>query len=75
MKFCMEYMISSRAFIFGDDFQELFKLQGVKPYLPDKENSQDTIAKKILSKEKKTRYTLSKQNDAMGYRKCTFSRI
>ena len=53
MKFCMEYMISSRAFIFGDDFQELFKLQGVKPYLPDKENSQDTIAKKILSKEKK----------------------
>ena len=49
----MEYMISSKAFIFGDDFQELFKLQGVKPYLPDKENSQDTIAKKILSKEKK----------------------
>ena len=53
MKFCMEYMIAVKAFIFSDSFQELFKLQGVKPYLPDKENSQDTIAKKILSKEKK----------------------
>ncbi len=51
MKFCMEYMISSKAFIFGDDFQELFKLQGVKPYLPNKENSQSTILKNIFNKE------------------------
>ncbi len=51
MKFCMEYMIAVKAFIFSDSFQELFKLQGVKPYLPDKENSQSTILKNIFSKE------------------------
>ena len=51
MKFCMEYMIAVKAFIFSDSFQELFKLQGVKPYLPDKENSQGTILKNIFNKE------------------------
>ena len=47
----MEYMIAVKAFIFSDDFQELFKLQGVKPYLPNKENNQGILAKNILNKE------------------------
>ena len=51
MKFSTNYIIHADAFIFGDDFQELFKLQGVKPYLPDKENSQSTILKNIFNKE------------------------
>lgn len=36
MEFCWSRIVSEQNFLFSDDFQELWRIQGVKPYLPDK---------------------------------------
>ncbi|WP_300721280.1 hypothetical protein, partial [uncultured Brachyspira sp.] len=36
MKFSWSRIAAQQNFVFFDTFQELFRLQGIKPYLPDK---------------------------------------
>ena len=36
MEFCWSRIVSEQNFLFSDDFQELWRLQGLKPYLPEK---------------------------------------
>ena len=38
MQFFFGHMIQYRALVFGDEFQELFNLQKVSPYLPDRKD-------------------------------------
>ena len=36
MEFCWSRIVSEQNFLFSDTFQELWRLQGLKPYLPEK---------------------------------------
>ena len=36
MEFSWNRIAAEQNFLFSDDFQELWRLQGLKPYLPEK---------------------------------------
>ena len=36
MQFSTQHLLQYESLVFGDEFQELFKLQKVSPYLPNK---------------------------------------
>lgn len=60
MQFSSPHFIKYKSLVFGDEFQELFNLQGVTPYLPDrkdkgifggiKENEKDPVTVRYMKK-------------------------
>lgn len=47
MKFSIEFLYHQERFSFGDDYEELFKLQGLKPYLPMKDKLEPEYEKVV----------------------------
>ena len=60
MQFTVLHMIQYKSLVFGDEFQELFNLQKVSPYLPDRKdkgifggveiNEKDPVAVRYMKK-------------------------